>query len=119
MPNLSCSTLATGARQLVVQLAFEMHFCSRGQLVVVHAQHAGQVGAVLGRGAEHDALGAGLQMRVVARLDLAVLRGSRPVKMPVLSTTTSTFNSPQGSSAGSRSLRPRIFLPSTIRFLSS
>ncbi len=26
MPNLSCSTLATGARQFVVQLAFEMHF---------------------------------------------------------------------------------------------
>ena len=28
MPKLSCSTLATGARQLVVQLAFEMHLSS-------------------------------------------------------------------------------------------
>ena len=28
MPNLSCSTLATGARQLVVQLALETHFMS-------------------------------------------------------------------------------------------
>ncbi len=28
MPNFSCSTLATGARQLVVQLALEMHFIS-------------------------------------------------------------------------------------------
>ena len=44
----------------------------RRELVVVHAQHAGQVGAVLRRGAEHDALGTGLQVRVVARL--AVLR---------------------------------------------
>ena len=68
MPNFSCSTLATGARQFVVQLAFEMHLCSGCELVVVHAQHAGQVGLVLGRGAEHDLLGAGLQVAVVARL---------------------------------------------------
>ena len=67
MPNFSCSTLAIGARQLVVQLALEMHFRLGLELVVVHAQHAGQVGAVLGRGAEHDALGAGLEVRVVAR----------------------------------------------------
>ena len=68
MPKFSCSTLATGARQFVVQLAFEMHFMLGRELVVVHAQHAGQIGLVLGRGAEHDALGAGLQVRVVARL---------------------------------------------------
>src|SRR4051794_29969855 len=36
--------------------------------------------------------------------------------MPVLSTTTSTFMSFQGSSAGFRTARARIFLPSTIRF---
>ena len=28
MPNLSLRTLATGAKQLVVQLAFETHLCS-------------------------------------------------------------------------------------------
>ncbi len=68
MPNVSCSTLATGARQFVVQLALEMHFMSARQLVVVDADHAGQIGAVLGRGAEHDLLGTGRQVRVVTRL---------------------------------------------------
>ena len=27
-PNVSCSTFTIGARQLVVQLAFEMHLCA-------------------------------------------------------------------------------------------
>ena len=39
-----------------------------GELVVVHAQHAGEVGAVFGGGTQHDSLGAGLQVGVVARL---------------------------------------------------
>ena len=39
--------------------------------------------------------------------------------MPVLSTTTSTPSSFQGSSAGLRTARARIFLPSTIRFSAS
>src|SRR5262245_56536097 len=36
--------------------------------------------------------------------------------MPVLSTTTSTFISPQGNSAGFLTARARIFFPSTMRF---
>ena len=32
MPNVSCSTLATGARQFVVQLAFDTHFISGDSL---------------------------------------------------------------------------------------
>ncbi len=39
--------------------------------------------------------------------------------MPVLSITTSTSSSPQGSLAGSRSANAAIFLPSTIRYASS
>src|SRR5690606_23071072 len=47
----------------------------RGELVVVDAQHAGQVGTVLGRGRKHDPLGARLKMRVVAGLLVGGPRG--------------------------------------------
>ena len=53
-----CSTLATGARQLVVQEAFEIDHVILRQLVVVDAVDDGEVGAV-GRGRDDDALGAG------------------------------------------------------------
>ena len=46
MPIASCSTLATGARQLVVQEALETTMCSLRQLVVVDAVDDGEVGAV-------------------------------------------------------------------------
>ena len=55
-----------------MQLALEMHFCRGVQLVVVDAQHAGQVGTVLGRSAEDHPLGTGPQVGVVAGLELAV-----------------------------------------------
>ncbi len=58
MPMASCSTLATGARQLVVQEAFEMTMCSFLQAGMVHAVDDGVVGAVC-RGRDDDALGAG------------------------------------------------------------
>ena len=116
MPNVSCSTLATGARQLVVQLAFEMHFMSLGQLVVVDAQHDGQVGLSPWPG--HSAPLA-WRRRPGASRSPACLSVFRAVKTPVLSITTSTPRSPQGSSAGLRSSKTRIFLPLTIRFSSS
>ena len=62
MPTASCSTLATGARQLVVQDALETTRCVLRQLVVVDAVDDGQVGTV-GRRRNDDALGAGGEMR--------------------------------------------------------
>ena len=62
MPTASFSTLATGARQLVVQEALETIDVILGQLVVVDAVDDREVGAVGGRGDQH-ALGAGGQMR--------------------------------------------------------
>ena len=44
MPKVSCSTLATGARQLVVHEAFEMMWCFGGiVLLVVDAEGEGEV----------------------------------------------------------------------------
>ena len=62
MPNASCSTLATGARQLVVHDALEMMWCVlRVVLVVVDAEHHGDVG-LLGRGGDDHLLRAGGQV---------------------------------------------------------
>ena len=56
MPNFSCSTFTTGARQLVVQDALEMMLCFDGVvLVVVDAEHDGDV-FVLGRRRDDDLL---------------------------------------------------------------
>ena len=68
MPNFSCSTLATGARQLVVQLALEMHFIAAVSLSSFTPSTQVRSAAVLGRGAEHDLFGPGLEVRVVAGL---------------------------------------------------
>ena len=46
----------------------------RRELVVVHAQHTGQIRRILRRCAKHDFLGASLNMRVVARF--AILRAT-------------------------------------------
>ena len=62
MPTASLSTLATGARQLVVQEALETTVCALVELVVVDAIDDGEIDAV-GRRRDQDALGAGLQMR--------------------------------------------------------
>ena len=51
MPNLSCSTFTTGARQLVVQEALEMMLCLAGSyMFVVDAQDDGDVLVLGGRG---------------------------------------------------------------------
>ena len=62
MPIASFSTLATGARQLVVHEALETIVCVGGQLVVIDAVDDGQVDA-LGRGRDQHPLGAGSEMR--------------------------------------------------------
>ena len=59
MPYFSCSTFATGARQLVVHDAFERIWCcGRVVLLVIHAHHDRDV-RPLRRRRDHDALGAG------------------------------------------------------------
>ena len=58
MPMASCSTLATGARQLVVQEALEIDEMLLRDLVVIDAVDDRDVGAVAGRRDQH-ALGAG------------------------------------------------------------
>ena len=68
MPNASCSTLATGARQFVVHDAFEMMWWLAGVvLVVVDAQDDRDVG-LLGRRRDDDLLRPGGQVlrRIVA-----------------------------------------------------
>ena len=66
MPSASLSTLATGARQLVVHEAFETILCSGGQLVVVDAIDDGQVDA-LGRRRDQHLLRARFDMLLGAR----------------------------------------------------
>ncbi len=61
MPSASFSTLATGARQLVVHEALETIVVLGRQLVVVDAVDDGQVDA-LGRGRDQHLLGAGVDM---------------------------------------------------------
>ena len=65
MPIVSFSTLATGARQLVVQRGVRDDLVLGGQLVVVDAVDDGQVGA-LGRSRDQDALGARVEMLLAA-----------------------------------------------------
>ena len=105
MPNVSCSTFTTGARQLVVQEAFEMMLCFAGSYVaVVHAQHDGDV-FVLGRRGDDDLLHRDPQV-------LLALVAS--VNMPVDSTTISAPTEAQSISAGSCSAKILIFLPPTV-----
>ena len=92
MVQPSWTTLAAGARQLVVQLALLMTWWLGGVVaVLVDAQHDGDVLA-LGRGADDHLAGAGLEV------------GARPwsasVNRPVDSITMSTPRSPTGSCAG-------------------
>ena len=63
MPTVSCSTLATGARQLVVHEALEMTWCCVAVvgLVEVDAEHDGHVRVGRRRG-DDDLLGAGVEV---------------------------------------------------------
>ena len=69
MPIFSCSTLTSGARQLVVQEALEITVCVDLQHVVVHAVHDGGIDVVAAGRRNHHFLRAGGQMR--RRLGLA------------------------------------------------
>ena len=112
MPTRSLSTLATGARQLVVQDALLTTVCSGAELVLVDAEDDGEVGPV-GRGRDQHPLGAGAEMAADAF--------SLLVKMPVHSRTMSTPSSPQGSLARSRSastLTGARDLPAAVRICS-
>ena len=61
-PKLSTRTLAIGARQLVVQLAFEMTSClALSYISSLTPRHDGDVGALGGR-RDDDLLGAGLEV---------------------------------------------------------
>ena len=106
MPNDSCSTFATGARQFVVHDAFEMMWWVPGVvLVLVHAEDDRQVRALRRRG-DHDLLR--------ARLPDAWPRASRLVKRPVDSNTTSTPSDFHGSCAGSLTDSTWNSSPSTV-----
>ena len=104
MPTVSISTLASGARQLVVQEAFEMTWCCSGSysssLTPMQTVRSGPLA-----GAEMITL-----LAPASRCRAAL---SRPVKRPVLSITTSTPRSLQGRLAGSRSASTRTSAPST------
>ena len=63
MPNVSSSTLASGARQFVVHDAFEMTVCAWRVVHVVVDAHADHRVGVARRRGDDDALGAALQVR--------------------------------------------------------
>ena len=100
----SWTTLAASARQFVVQLALLMTFCV-AKLNSLWFTPYTNVASAPSHGADTMTSGAPAS-RCMAAL-------SREVKMPVLSMTTSTPRSPQGSDLGSRSLSTRSSLPST------
>ena len=91
MPTASLSTLATGARQLVVHEALETTVCALVELVVVDAIDDGEVDAV-GRRRDQDALGAGGRCAEALSFE---------VKMPVHSSAMSMPSSRHGNCAGS------------------
>ena len=105
MPNVSLSTFAIGARQLVVQDAFEMTVVLGGVVqVVVDAHHDRDV-LVLGRRRDDDLLGAVVDVHLglggvgeeAGRLDDDVHAEVGPVRL-----------------AGSRSANTLIALPPTV-----
>ena len=111
MPIVSFSTLATGARQLVVQRGVGDDRVLGGQLVMVDAIDDGQVDA-LGRRRDQDFLGAG--SRDAAGRLLAVGEEAGAFQRDI-----DRRCSPCGSLAGSRSAVTWIRLPSMIRSLPS
>ncbi len=94
MPKLSSSTFAKGARQFVVQEAFEMMWCS-SLLYWSSFTPMTMVMSSFLAGAEMTTF-----LAPASRCALALVPS---VKKPVDSTTTSTPSSPQGRLAGSRS----------------
>ncbi len=73
MPKVSLRTLTTGARQLVVQLAFEMMLCFAGiVLVVVDAEDDGEVLVGGGGGDDHLFYGRRLAAGAGTEMDLGL-----------------------------------------------
>ena len=101
--NRSCTTLAAGARQLVVQLALLMIWCCSGSYfpsltpstIVMSSPLAGA-----------------LMITFFAPASMWARALSASVKMPVDSITMSTPRSPHGSCAGSLTWRTLTALPS-------
>src|SRR5919199_1709429 len=105
MPIASCSTLATGARQLVVHDALEMTWWLSGSYASSKLTPRATVTSGSVAGAEMITLWAPASRCLAA--------SSRLVKKPVDSITTSTPRSLHGSAAGSRSASTRTSRPST------
>ena len=102
MPNESISTLATGARQLVVHDALEMTWCFAGSYFSWLMPKATVKSWFL----------PGAEMRTFLAPALRCFSASaRAVKRPEHSSATSTPWSLCGSSAGSRLAVTGIFLP--------
>ena len=111
MPKLSCSTLAIGATQLVVQEALEMIVVLAGSyVVVVHAHDDGEVLA-LGRRRDDDLLRAARSMCACALVGVGEEAGR-------LDDDVDAEVAPR-QRAGSRSASTLIVLPSTVMTSSS
>ena len=105
MPNDSCSTLANGARQFVVQDAFEMMLCVLGSYL----------SSLTPSTSVRSGLFAGAVMTTFfAPASRCLAAASRLVKMPVDSNTTSTPSAFHGSCAGSFSESTWNSSPSTV-----
>ena len=115
MPKFSSSTLAKGARQLVVQEAFEMMLCTSGsywaddpevEVIAVNdlgdkatAAHLLKYDSI--HGIRNFDLAGQVMTTFFAPASRCFCASSPVLKMPVASTTTSTPSSPQGRFAGS------------------
>ncbi len=109
-PKLSFSTFTIGARQFVVQLAFDIMLC----FVLSYSFSFTPSTIVMSgffAGAEISTFFAPALMCCIAP--------SLSVNSPVLSTTTSILSSFHGSFVGSFSDKTLIVLPFTIKFFSS
>src|SRR3954470_14659953 len=106
-PKLSSMTLATGARQLVVQEALETILCFDGSYLSEFTPMTS-----VGTSSSLALVGAERITRLAPALRWLVAP-SRSVKRPVDSTTYSAPSVPHGSSAGLRTETHLMNLPST------
>ena len=104
-PNVSFSTFAIGARQFVVQEAFEMMLCASGSYRSSLTPRASVMSGSVA-GAE--------MMTFFAPASRCFCAPSRFVKKPVDSITMSTPRSPHGIAAGSRSTSRFISCPAAL-----
>src|SRR6266540_1052352 len=107
MPIVSCSTFATGARQLVVQEAFEMMWCCSPSYAVSKLTPSATVTSGSFAGAE--------MITLRAPASTCFSASARFRKKPVDSMTTSAPRSAHGSAPGSASAKTGISTPSTTR----